>query len=296
MVTQREPDKTHYRSIFLSDIHLGTKGCKAEILADFLKHHTCDQLYLVGDIIDGWRLRSGFYWPQTHTNVMRRFLTMSKRGTEITFITGNHDEFLRRYTNLEIGNIRLVDEAVHETADGRRLLVVHGDLYDVVTRYHRWLAFLGDKSYELLLRLNAVFNRWRMRYGYGYWSLSAWIKGKVKRAVNYISEYEEAVARHCRRQAFDGVVCGHIHHAEITKLDGIDYMNCGDWVESCTALVEDRHGRFHILRWAEQHFGAGPRQAADGENVTVLKPAVRRASQALSGTETGTGAPGRHRR
>ncbi len=290
MAAQREQGKTHYRSIFLSDIHLGTRGCKAEILTDFLKSHTCDRLYLVGDIIDGWQLKSGFYWPQAHTNVIRRFLTMSRRGTEVIFITGNHDEFLRHYSNLELGNIKLVDEASHDTADGRRLLVVHGDLYDVVTQYHRWLAFLGDRSYLLLLRINATFNRWRLRYGYGYWSLSAWVKGKVKRAVSFISEYEDAVAHHCKMQNFDGVICGHIHHAEISRLGDVDYMNCGDWVESCTALVEDRHGQFQILRWAEWY---RPDQTIAEDDVTkrpaitrpepVVVPIVREATSADGG-------------
>jgi len=245
----REPGKTHYRTIFLSDIHLGTKGCQADRLLDFLKEHTCDELYLVGDIIDGWRMKSSIYWPQSHSNVLRRFLTLTKRGTRLVYVTGNHDEFLRRYSDLAIGNIELVDEAVHETADGRRLLVVHGDEYDVITRYHRWVAWLGDLGYTLMLELNRHFNALRSRFGYGYWSLSAWVKHRVKRAVSFISEFEEAVAHHCRKQGYDGVVCGHIHHAEIRDLEGVRYLNCGDWVESCTALVEDERGEFQILDW-----------------------------------------------
>ena len=248
--TPNEPPKTRYRTIFLSDIHLGTKGCRAERLVHFLKHHDCETLYLVGDIIDGWRLKSSFYWPQAHNNVLRRFLTLMKRGTRVVFVTGNHDEFLRKYSDLEVGNLRLVDQAVHETADGKRLLVVHGDQFDVITRYHRWLAFLGDIGYTLLLRLNRTLNAARARYGYGYWSLSAWIKRRVKQAVNYVSDFEEAVARQCRRRGFDGVVCGHIHHAEITDHDGVTYMNCGDWVESCTALVEDAAGCFRVIDWS----------------------------------------------
>lgn len=248
----REPSKTHYRTIFLSDIHLGTRGCRADLLLEFLKLHTCDRLYLVGDIIDGWRLSKGFYWPQEHTNVMRRFLTLSKRGTHVTYVTGNHDEFLRKYSEMEIGNIRLVDEAVHRTADGRRLLVVHGDAYDVVTRYHRWVALLGDLGYGWLLALNGHLNRWRARFGYGYWSLSAWVKYRVKRAVSLVSGFEEAVSHHCHQQGYDGVVCGHIHHPEITDYEDVRYMNCGDWVESCTALVEDERGIFHIIRWADE--------------------------------------------
>lgn len=248
----REPSKTHYRTIFLSDIHLGTRGCRADLLLEFLKEHTCDELYLAGDIIDGWRFRKGFYWPQEHTNVMRRILTLSKRGTRVTYVTGNHDEFLRKYSDMEVGNIRLVDAAVHRAADGRRLLVVHGDAYDVVTRYHRWVALLGDLGYGWLLALNRHLNQWRARFGYGYWSLSSWVKYRVKRAVSFVSGFEEAVSHHCRQQGYDGVVCGHIHHAEITDYDGVRYMNCGDWVESCTALVEDETGKFHLIRWAEE--------------------------------------------
>ena len=246
--------KTHYRTIFLSDIHLGTKGCQAELLLDFLKQHSCDRLYLVGDIIDGWRMKSsGIYWPQAHNNVMRRVLTLMKRGTQVTYVTGNHDEFLRKYSPMEIGNLRIVDEWTHETADGRKLLVVHGDQFDVITRYHQWLAWLGDAGYTLLLELNRHYNVLRRRFGYGYWSLSAWVKQRVKKAVSHIGHYEEAIAHQCRKQNYDGVVCGHIHHAEISDFDGVQYMNCGDWVESCTALVEDRNGQFHILDWAQTH-------------------------------------------
>ncbi|MGD8416674.1 MAG: UDP-2,3-diacylglucosamine diphosphatase [Pseudomonadales bacterium] len=247
-----EPGKTHLRAIFLSDIHLGTRGCQAEKLVSFLKHHTCDQLYLVGDIVDGWRMKSaGIYWPQSHINVVRRVLTMTKRGTEVIYVTGNHDEFLRDHSPLEIGNLRIVDEADHHTLDGRRFLVVHGDQFDVITRYHRWIAWLGDVGYTILLELNRFLNAMRHRLGYGYWSLSAWLKHKVKRAVNYIGEYEEALARHCRRQGYDGVICGHIHHAEIGDFGGVSYMNCGDWVESCTALVEDERGGFRIIDWGQ---------------------------------------------
>jgi len=251
----REPGKTHYRTIFLSDIHLGTKGCQAERLAHFLKHHTCERLYLVGDIIDGWRMRSSIYWPQAHINVLRRFLTLAKRGTEVIYVTGNHDEFLRKYSPLTVGNVHLVDEAEHVTATGKRLLVVHGDEYDVITRYHRWVAFLGDAGYTVLLELNRHLNSLRSRCGYGYWSLSAWIKHRVKRAVSFIGDYEQALVHQCRKAGYHGVVCGHIHHAEIRDLDGTTYMNCGDWVESCTALVEDEHGEFAIVHWKAQAGG-----------------------------------------
>ncbi len=257
--------KTHYPSIFLSDIHLGTKGCQAEKLVDFLKAHSCDRLYLVGDIVDGWRLKSGFYWPQAHNNVLRRFLTMTKNGTEVIYVTGNHDEFLRKYSDMQIGNLHVVDRYVHETQDGRRLLVIHGDEFDVITRYHKWLAFAGDIGYTFLLEANRLVNAARSRFGYGYWSLSAWIKHRVKRAVNFISEFEGAIAHQCNRLGYDGAVCGHIHHAEISEIEGVTYMNCGDWVESCTALVENANGSFRIIKWDE---------AATTADIIELEPQI----------------------
>lgn len=254
--SDRQPERisggqTHYPAIFLSDIHLGTKDCQAELLIDFLQHHSCDRLYLVGDIIDGWRMKSSIYWPQSHNEVLRRFLTLSKRGTKVTYVTGNHDEFLRKYSDTTFGNLELVDEAEHRAVDGRRYLVIHGDQFDVITRCHRWLAFLGDKSYVFLLRMNRVVNWVRKRLGYDHWSLAKYLKHKVKRAVNFISEFEEALAMQCRKLGHDGVVCGHIHHAEITRYGEVTYMNCGDWVESCTALVEEPDGQYRILRWSK---------------------------------------------
>lgn len=239
----------HYSAIFISDTHLGTRGCQADKLAAFLKSHTCDQLFLVGDIIDGWRLKSGFYWPQQHNNVLRRILTMAKRGTEVIYVTGNHDEFLRKYSPMEFGNLTFVDRVEHVARDGKRFLVVHGDEFDAITRYHRWVAFLGDIGYTMLLHANTHLNTVRRRLGYGYWSLSAWIKHRVKKAVNFISEFEGAIAYQCRKDGFDGVICGHIHHAEVTEIEGVQYMNCGDWVESCTALVENSAGQFQIIYW-----------------------------------------------
>ncbi len=249
----KEGGKNHYRTIWISDVHLGTAGCKAEHLAEFLKHHSCDRLYLVGDIVDGWKLRSGWYWPQEHTNVVRKILTKAKRGTEVFYVTGNHDEFLRKFVDdrLEIGNIRLVNEAVHETADGRRLLVIHGDLFDVITRYHRWIALAGDAIYEGTMRCNDWLNRARAMLGMRYWSLSAFAKQHVKTAVNIVSAFEDALARECRRRSFDGVVCGHIHHAETRDIGGVTYHNCGDWVESCTALTEDMDGHIAVVRWVQ---------------------------------------------
>ncbi|WP_426133905.1 UDP-2,3-diacylglucosamine diphosphatase [Pseudomonas sp. PWP3-1b2] len=243
--------KQRVRTLWISDVHLGTRDCQAEHLSQFLKGYQADKVYLVGDIIDGWKMRGGMYWPQAHTNVIRRLLTMAKRGTEVIYVTGNHDEFLRRYSKLILGNIQLVDEAVHVTADGRRLLVIHGDQFDVITRYHRWLAFLGDSAYEFTLTLNRWLNHWRARYGYGYWSLSAYLKHKVKTAVSFISDFEEAIAHEVTKRGLQGVVCGHIHHAEIRKVGEVDYLNCGDWVESCTALIEHWDGSIELYRLAD---------------------------------------------
>jgi UDP-2,3-diacylglucosamine pyrophosphatase LpxH len=244
-------NKPRYRALWISDVHLGTPGCKAEALAAFLKQTECEKLYLVGDIIDGWKLSSTFYWPQEHSNVVRRVLTKAKRGTQVHYIAGNHDEFLRKFLGfkLQMGNIRLVNELVHETADGRRLWITHGDQFDVITRYHRWLALAGDAVYAATMEASRWLNRGRTALGLPYWSLSAYAKHRVKTAVNLISDFESSVARECRRRKLDGVICGHIHHAEIRELDGITYHNCGDWVESCTALAEDRSGKIRILRW-----------------------------------------------
>ena len=241
----------HSRAIFLSDIHLGTKGCQADALLDFLSEHTCDHLYLVGDIVDGWRLQSSFYWPTQHTAVVKRFLEMANSGTKVTLVTGNHDEFLRQYTDLQLDNLSMVDEAEHISAAGERLLVIHGDQFDIVTRYHKWLAIVGDVGYCMLLVLNRWLNEARRRFGLGHFSLSAWVKHRVKQAVNFIGQFEESVAHHCRQRKFDGVVCGHIHHAEIRQIEEIQYLNCGDWVESCTAVIEDQLGEFSIVRWNE---------------------------------------------
>ena len=243
-----EKDKKHYPTIFISDTHLGAKGCRAHELLSFLEAHTCDNLFLVGDIIDGWRLKSNFYWPQEHTNVVRRVFKMAQQGTRVTYVVGNHDEFLRKYVDFRLGNILVTDEAVHTLANGKRLLVVHGDEFDIITRYHRWAAKLGDFAYRSLQQINIFCNRWRERFGYGYWSLSNWAKQHVKTAVSFISNYEEALTYECQRRGFNGIVCGHIHHAEVADYDGIEYFNCGDWVDSCTALVEE-NGEISILRW-----------------------------------------------
>ena len=240
-----------YRSIWISDIHLGTRGCKAEYLLDFLKHTESDYLFLVGDVIDGWRLKRSWYWPQTHNDVVQKLLRKARRGTRLTYIPGNHDEVLRDYVGLNFGGVEVVRDAIHVTADGKRLLVIHGDAFDGVVQHARWLAILGDWAYVTVLAINHWFNLVRRKLGFEYWSLSAYLKNKVKNAVQFVDNYEHALAAEARRRGVDGVVCGHIHKAEIRELGGILYCNDGDWVESCTALVEHSDGRLEIIRWAD---------------------------------------------
>jgi len=241
-----------YRSIWISDIHLGARGCNADILLDFLRSTECDYLYLVGDIVDGWQLRRGWFWPQAHNDVIQKLLRKARKGTRVVYVPGNHDEFARGFVGNSFGAIEVVEEAIHQTADGRRLLVIHGDSFDGVMRCARWLAVLGDHAYTLALALNRWFNRARRRLGYPYWSLSAYLKLKVKNAVRYIGDYEGAVVEAARLRQVDGIVCGHIHHAELRDENGCVYANCGDWVESCSALVEHADGRLEIVYWPER--------------------------------------------
>ncbi len=242
--------KIKLRTVWISDIHLGTAGCNAALLLDFLKSVQPETLYLVGDIIDGWRLKRGWYWPAAHNDIVRRVLKMAGKGVRVVYVPGNHDEMLRDYGGLSFGGVEVVENAVHVTADGRRLLVLHGDEFDGVVLYARWLAFLGDYAYALLLKLNIGFNAVRRRFGLPYWSLSAHIKKRVKNAVAFVSRFEEAVAHAAHEAGVDGVVCGHIHCAEIRSFGDVTYYNDGDWVESCTALVEHGDGRMEILDWA----------------------------------------------
>lgn len=245
--------KKSYRSIWISDTHLGTRGCKAKYLDNFLQSTKSEYLYLVGDIIDGWAMTRGHYFPQSHVNIIRRVLSRSRKGTKVCYVIGNHDEFLRKYLDffegMDFGNIEINNEFIHKTLDGRDLWVMHGDLYDGVTRYHKWVSHLGDMAYSLLIHLNSLYNNMRQRFGMGYWSLSAYLKHRVKEAVSFITSFEETVANECKKRDYDGVVCGHIHHAEMKDVDGVTYYNDGDWVESCTALVEHHDGTFEIIRW-----------------------------------------------
>ena len=246
-----------HRTIFISDTHLGTRGCKAEALADFLLHNDCDTLFLVGDIVDGWQLKRRWYWTEAQSRVVAEILRKVDHGTRVIFVPGNHDEFARDYCGRLFGGIEIAHETVHETADGKRLLVLHGDRFDGVIACAKWLAHAGDWAYGVALRWNDILFSARKAFGLPYWSLSAWLKHKVKNAVEYISHFEEAVADEARRRGVDGVVCGHIHHAEIRMIGGVLYLNDGDWVESCSALVEDARGHMEILRWATPpHTGA----------------------------------------
>lgn len=241
---------THYRTIFISDIHLGTRGCQAELLLDFLRNVTCDQLFLIGDIVDGWKMKAGWHWPQAHNDVVQKILRLARKGTAVTYIPGNHDDRVRDFCGVHFGGVMVARDALHQTADGRRFLVTHGDEFDALVRHAAWIGFAGDIAYRGLLALNTTLNRLRRRLGFGYWSLSAFLKSKVKNALQFIDNFESAVADEARRRNVDGVICGHIHKAEMRDISGILYVNDGDWVESCTALVEHSDGRLEILRWA----------------------------------------------
>jgi UDP-2,3-diacylglucosamine pyrophosphatase LpxH len=244
--------RRRYRSIFISDLHLGTRGCRSDFLVSFLRSVDCKQLYLVGDIVDGWRLRKSWYWDDGHDEVIRLILQMARQGTEVTYIPGNHDELFRDWLGLEVAGVKLMREAEHEAADGRRFLVIHGDEFDGVIRYAKIIAHLGDWAYDLALVLNRWFNMARRRFGYPYWSLSQWLKRQVKEAVKAIDRFEIALATEAKRRGLQGVICGHIHHAEMRMVQDVLYINDGDWVESCTALVEHADGRFELLDWAKE--------------------------------------------
>lgn len=247
-----EPEPIRLRALFLSDLHLGTTGCQARRLLEFLRRYDADTIFLVGDIVDGWRLKGGWYWPQEQNDVVQKLLRKVRKGTRLIYIPGNHDEFLRDYLGLSFGNIEIAGRALHRGADGLDYLVIHGDEFDVVVAHARWLALLGDWAYEFALWSNRLVNGVRRRLGLPYWSLAAWAKLKVKNAVNYIGDFERFLAEEARANAAAGVICGHIHHAADRDISGIRYLNCGDWVESCTALVEDYDGRFRIIRFAEE--------------------------------------------
>src|SRR5260221_3411833 len=261
-----------YRAVFISDVHLGTPGSQAARLLDFLRHTESASLYLVGDIIDGWQLKRRWYWHQSHNDVVQKVLRKARKGTKVTYVAGNHDEAMRHFNGLAFGGIDICDEAVHVTADGRRLLVTHGDLFDAVVQGSRWLAHIGHWLYILSLKVNRWFNNARAKLGLPYWSLAQFLKHRVKNAVSYIGKFEDALAREAARRGFDGVVCGHIHKAEIRDIGGVLYCNDGDWVESMTALVETEAGELRIIDWKaiEALTGAGS-SGAGAEAASILK-------------------------
>lgn len=264
----------HFRTLFISDVHLGSKGAKASFLLDFLRFHEADTIYLVGDIVDGWRLRRSWHWPQEHNDVVQKLLRKGRKGTRIVYIAGNHDEFLRDFQGTHFGGIEVMDRTMHETADGRKFLIIHGDQFDVVVRNARYIAYLGDWAYDAAIAVNTMMNRLRRRLGLRYWSFSSWAKLRVKKAVNFISSFQDVVSEEARRVGADGVICGHIHHATIETVGGVEYVNTGDWVESCTAVVEHFDGRMELISW--QHLIAEKAGFARAEDI----PLPRRAKAA----------------
>ncbi|MFL2676477.1 MAG: UDP-2,3-diacylglucosamine diphosphatase [Alphaproteobacteria bacterium] len=244
--------KKGYRTIWISDLHLGTPGCKAEILLDFLKEIKSETIYLVGDIVDGWRLKKNWYWPQSHNDVVQKLLRKARKGVKVVFIPGNHDEAARKYLGVNFGDIKIQHQAVHKTANGKKLWVVHGDQFDGVIRHAKWLAYIGDKGYAMLITLNNTFNKIRKFLNLPYWSLSQFIKLKVKKAVSFVTAFENVMVMEAKRKGYDGVVCGHIHKAELKDVNGIIYANDGDWVESLTALAENHDGSLEIIDWSKK--------------------------------------------
>jgi UDP-2,3-diacylglucosamine pyrophosphatase LpxH len=269
-----EPASVRVRALFLSDLHLGTRGCQAEKILDFLRCYEADLIYLVGDIVDGWQLKSSWYWPQSHNDVVQKLLRKARKGARMVYVPGNHDEFMRDFYGTHFGGIEVIEKTVHHTTDGRRYLIIHGDLFDLVIRHARWLALLGNHAYDLAIALNTHFNTVRRLFGLPYWSLSRWLKLKVKNAVNFIGEYEKTLSGEARRHHVDGVICGHIHHPVIRKLDGLLYVNCGDWVESCTAVVEHFNGQLEIVEWVQSMSSntrsGGPQEPRETQGLAEL--------------------------
>ncbi|WP_430304960.1 UDP-2,3-diacylglucosamine diphosphatase [Rhizobium sp. 0TCS1.26] len=256
----------HFRTLFISDIHLGSKAAKTDFLLDFLRHHEAQTLVLVGDIVDGWRLKRSWYWPQGCNDVIQKLLRKARKGTRIIYVPGNHDEFLRSFPGVHFGGIEVAERLIHEAADGKKYLVLHGDEFDVVVRNIRLLAYLGDWAYDAAIVINGLLAIVRRRLNMPYWSFSAWAKLQVKQAVNFIGEFQKVVAEEARRNHVDGVICGHIHHAVMEDIDGIRYINTGDWVESCTAIAEHMDGRFELISW---------QRADEGAEVTSLPVAAK---------------------
>jgi UDP-2,3-diacylglucosamine pyrophosphatase LpxH len=263
------PPPLRFRTVFISDLHLGSRDCQASLLLDFIRSVECQTLYLVGDIVDGWKLKSGWHWPQSHNDVVQKLLRMARKGTRVIYLGGNHDSRVLDFQGVHFGGVIVDREAVHQTADGRRLLVTHGDIFDGVGELAAWRAFAGDWGYRLLIGLNSLSNRLRSRLGRRRWSLAAYVKSKASDARAFAGRFEVAAAREARRRGLDGVVCGHVHIPAMRDIDGILYLNDGDWVESCTAVVEHLDGRLELLDWSRHRDASGLGCAGDA----VLAPA-----------------------
>jgi|TARA_B100001741_G_C16490852_1_gene569599 UDP-2,3-diacylglucosamine pyrophosphatase LpxH len=253
-VQKEKLQNSKYKSIFISDLHLGTPGCSADELCDFLKNNNCDRLYLVGDIVDGWALSKKAFWPQSHSNVVRRILTAAKRGTKVYWIVGNHDEVLRNWFDfrLQFGRIRILNEYVHLAINGKKYYVTHGDIFDPLMHSGKFLMYFGDFLYNWLMRLNRWVAFVRRKLRLPYWSLSAYLKAQTKETINMLYKYKETMVNHCKKKGYDGIICGHIHTPSIEVIDGIEYMNDGDWVESRTALVEHYDGKWELIYYKDE--------------------------------------------
>ncbi len=271
--------KRHYRSVWISDVHLCTRDSRADMLNEFLDFFTCDNLYLVGDIVDVWALKKRWYWTDLYNEVLHKLLKRSRRGARVVYIPGNHDEFLREFVGYGLGNVRIMMDALHETADGRRFLVIHGDEFDTVVQYHKWLSKLGGWAYNYLILLNRMVNAVRRFFGRPYWSFSGVIKRKLKQAVKFLTRFEELLVKEAKRRNVDGVICGHVHQPTLRELEGVLYCNTGDWVENCTALVESESGELTLLWWFKQRAaflnlegGLSPNHSADAGNARSIMP------------------------
>lgn len=279
------PGRPKLRAVFVSDIHLGTPGCDAAALLDFLEHHPSERLYLVGDIVDGWQLRRRWFWPELHSDVVRKFIRCAGKGCRVVFVPGNHDEFARRFAGQCVSGIEIEREVVHVTADGRELWVIHGDGFDSAVLGPRWLAHIGSDLYQFTLRINRHLNRVRASIGLPHWSLPGFLRRKIKHAVNQVVRFEHAVAREAQRRGHDGVVCGHIHRAEMRDIEGILYCNDGDWVESRTGLVEHQGGRLEVVHWGTVSDPVAARavQALDPSGTSALLQKSSRSRESLPG-------------
>ena len=270
------------RTLFLSDIHLGTRACQADHLLEFLRDYQAEQTYLIGDIVDFWAMHRSICWLPSHNTVVQKLLRRARHGERIVFIPGNHDEVLRDYVGNAFGGVEVLPEAIHETADGKRLLLIHGDIFDQVTRHHRWVAVLGDVAYNQLVRLNLWLSWVRRKLGCsGYWSLAGYAKRRIKTALNFIFDFEDSAIHHARERGLDGVVCGHIHWATIKEIGGLLYVNCGDWVDSCTAIVEHFDGRLELVVWGAGRPLALPAAADDDAPQAIPSPAAEAAGIAM---------------